>query len=63
MAVSAREALLGDTFYGAVDYKGCPVSRSITGGWRSASFIIGRLGKKKGMKERRKILQFYQLER
>ncbi|XXG43900.1 hypothetical protein AAC387_Pa01g3833 [Persea americana] len=41
MAVSAREALLGDTFYGAVDYKGCPVSRSITGGWRSASFIIG----------------------
>lgn len=41
MAVSASEALLGDNVFGAVDYKGRPVSRSTTGGWRSASFIIG----------------------
>ena len=63
MAVSEREALLGDTVFGALDYKGYPVSRSTTGGWRSASFIIGGLGKKIERKtERQKILQFYQLE-
>lgn len=34
--------LLGeDAVDGAVDYKGLPVNRSKSGGWRSASFIIG----------------------
>ncbi|KAE8056158.1 hypothetical protein FH972_012951 [Carpinus fangiana] len=33
--------LLLDTVDGAVDYKGSPVLRSNSGGWRSASFIIG----------------------
>ncbi|XP_075655238.1 protein NRT1/ PTR FAMILY 5.10-like [Castanea sativa] len=32
---------LSDTVDGAVDYKGRPVLRSNTGGWRSAYFIIG----------------------
>ena len=42
MAISASEPLLeDDTVDGAVDYKGHPVTRSTTGGWRSASFIIG----------------------
>ncbi|KAJ8650609.1 hypothetical protein MRB53_003632 [Persea americana] len=41
MAVSASEALLRDTVYGAVDYKGSPVTGSTTGGWKLASFIIG----------------------
>lgn len=51
MAVSASEALLEDTVYGAVDYKGFPVTRSTTGAWRSASFIIGRQKKKKKDRE------------
>ncbi|RWR81106.1 Proton-dependent oligopeptide transporter family [Cinnamomum micranthum f. kanehirae] len=42
MAISESEPLLqDDTVDGAVDYKGNPVTRSTTGGWRSASFIIG----------------------
>ena len=34
-------SLSTDTVDGAVDYKGRPVLRSNTGGWRSAYFIIG----------------------
>lgn len=34
--------LLDDVVEGAVDYKGQPVLRSSSGGWRSASFIIGK---------------------
>ncbi|KAJ4962962.1 hypothetical protein NE237_022901 [Protea cynaroides] len=30
-----------ETVEGVVDYKGRPVNRSMTGGWRSAAFIIG----------------------
>jgi peptide/histidine transporter 3/4 len=30
-----------DSVNGSVDYKGNPVHRSTSGGWRSASFIIG----------------------
>lgn len=33
--------LLHDSVDGCVDYKGRPVRRSSSGGWRSASFIIG----------------------
>ncbi|KAJ7945746.1 protein NRT1/ PTR FAMILY 5.10-like [Quillaja saponaria] len=33
--------LLQDTVDGAVDYKGRPVNRYNSGGWRSAWFIIG----------------------
>ncbi|XP_030952072.1 protein NRT1/ PTR FAMILY 5.10-like [Quercus lobata] len=34
-------SLSTDTVHGAVDYKGRPVLRTNTGGWRSAYFIIG----------------------
>ncbi|XP_055829176.1 protein NRT1/ PTR FAMILY 5.10-like [Solanum dulcamara] len=37
----AETPLLGDVVEGSVDYKGRPVTRSKSGGWRSASFIIG----------------------
>ncbi|KAK4413373.1 protein NRT1/ PTR FAMILY 5.10 [Sesamum alatum] len=41
-AISDAEApLLDDTVEGSVDFKGRPVSRSKSGGWKSASFIIG----------------------
>ncbi|CAI9114953.1 OLC1v1015780C1 [Oldenlandia corymbosa var. corymbosa] len=33
--------LVNDTVEDNVDYKGCPVKRSESGGWRSAAFIIG----------------------
>ncbi|KAM5574833.1 protein NRT1/ PTR FAMILY 5.10-like [Rosa sericea] len=36
-----RTPLLDDVVDGAVDYKGHQVRRSTSGGWRSASFIIG----------------------
>ncbi|XP_062027365.1 protein NRT1/ PTR FAMILY 5.10-like [Rosa rugosa] len=36
-----RTPLLDDVVDGAVDYKGHQVHRSTSGGWRSASFIIG----------------------
>ncbi|KAK9271228.1 hypothetical protein L1049_026818 [Liquidambar formosana] len=39
--LSAETPLLEDTVDGAVDYEGLPVNRSSSGGWRSASFIIG----------------------
>jgi len=32
----------GDIVGGAVDSKGRPARRSCSGGWRSASFIIGK---------------------
>ncbi|KAK9902992.1 hypothetical protein M0R45_001335 [Rubus argutus] len=42
MATSHCESpLLDDVVEDAVDYKGNPVRRSSSGGWRSASFIIG----------------------
>ncbi|XP_009613182.1 protein NRT1/ PTR FAMILY 5.10-like [Nicotiana tomentosiformis] len=37
----AEIPFLGDVVEGSVDFKGRPVTRSISGGWRSASFIIG----------------------
>lgn len=37
----AETPFLGDAVEGSVDYKGRPVTRSKSGGWRSASFIIG----------------------
>ncbi|MCD7466410.1 hypothetical protein HAX54_003065 [Datura stramonium] len=37
----AETPFLGDVVDGSVDYKGRPVTRSKSGGWRSASFIIG----------------------
>ncbi|KAL5558419.1 hypothetical protein UlMin_034630 [Ulmus minor] len=37
----AEAPLLDDTVASAVDYKGRPVRRSNSGGWRSAGFIIG----------------------
>ncbi|XP_057793622.1 protein NRT1/ PTR FAMILY 5.10-like [Salvia miltiorrhiza] len=41
-AISDAEApLLDDAVDGSVDFKGRPVFRSKSGGWRSASFIIG----------------------
>ncbi|KAL5558426.1 hypothetical protein UlMin_034637 [Ulmus minor] len=39
-AADDRIPLLDDTVDGTVDHKGCPVQRSISGGWRSAGFII-----------------------
>ncbi|KAL5973575.1 hypothetical protein ACLOJK_030226 [Asimina triloba] len=41
MAISATDALLGDIVDGSVDYRGRPVARSSSGGWKSAFFIIG----------------------
>ncbi|XP_057974569.1 protein NRT1/ PTR FAMILY 5.10-like [Malania oleifera] len=40
-ASDAQTLLLDDALDGAVDYRGQPVYRSRSGGWRSASFIIG----------------------
>ncbi|KAH0662573.1 hypothetical protein KY284_027504 [Solanum tuberosum] len=37
----AETPFLSDVVEGSVDYKGRPVTRSKSGGWRSASFIIG----------------------
>lgn len=37
----AAAPLIEDTVDGCVDYKGRPVNRSGSGGWRSAYFIIG----------------------
>ena len=42
----SQTPLLEGTVAGAVDYKGNPVLRANSGGWRSASFMIG-IGKKK----------------
>ncbi|KAF8411891.1 hypothetical protein HHK36_004449 [Tetracentron sinense] len=39
--MAAEVPLLRDTVEGSVDYKGRRVNRSNSGGWRSASFIIG----------------------
>ncbi|XP_022954701.1 protein NRT1/ PTR FAMILY 5.10-like [Cucurbita moschata] len=42
LSVSASDSpLLNDTVDGAVDFQGHPVLRSSSGGWRSASFMIG----------------------
>lgn len=42
VAISDAETpFLGNVVEGSVDYKGRPVTRSKSGGWRSASFIIG----------------------
>ncbi|KAF3445416.1 hypothetical protein FNV43_RR10592 [Rhamnella rubrinervis] len=38
---NADTPLLDDTVLGVTDYKGLPVLRSKSGGWRSAGFIIG----------------------
>ena len=40
--MATETPLLLDTIEKAVDYKGRPVLRSNSGGWRSASFIIGK---------------------
>ncbi|KAK6116682.1 hypothetical protein DH2020_049564 [Rehmannia glutinosa] len=41
IATDAEVPLLNDAVEGSIDFKGRPVSRSKSGGWRSASFIIG----------------------
>lgn len=43
LSLSASDSpLLNDTVDGAVDFQGHPVLRSSSGGWRSASFMIGK---------------------
>ncbi|CAI9786955.1 unnamed protein product [Fraxinus pennsylvanica] len=39
--LDAESPLLEDIVHGSVDFKGRPVSRPGSGGWKSASFIIG----------------------
>jgi hypothetical protein len=41
VSTTVQTPLLLETVDGAVDYKGRLVLRSSSGGWRSASFIIG----------------------
>ena len=41
----SQTSLLEGTVAGAVDYKGNPVLRANSGGWRSASFMIGTVKK------------------
>ncbi|KAK6116667.1 hypothetical protein DH2020_049601 [Rehmannia glutinosa] len=41
IATDAEVPLLNDAVEGSIDFKGRPVSRSKSGSWRSASFIIG----------------------
>ncbi|CAA2964077.1 protein NRT1/ PTR FAMILY 5.10-like isoform X1 [Olea europaea var. sylvestris] len=39
--LDAEALLLKDVVHGSVDFKGYPVTRSISGGWKSSFFIIG----------------------
>ncbi|XP_022850260.1 protein NRT1/ PTR FAMILY 5.10-like isoform X1 [Olea europaea var. sylvestris] len=39
--LDAEALLLDDVVHGYVDFKGCPVTRSLSGGWKSSFFIIG----------------------
>ncbi|KAL2497390.1 Protein NRT1/PTR FAMILY 5.10 [Abeliophyllum distichum] len=39
--LDAKTSLLNDVVHGSVDFKGRPVTRSVSGGWKSAFFIIG----------------------
>ncbi|CAI9786957.1 unnamed protein product [Fraxinus pennsylvanica] len=39
--LDAETPLLDDVVHGSVDFKCCPVNRSMSGGWKSSFFIIG----------------------
>ncbi|XP_022850267.1 protein NRT1/ PTR FAMILY 5.10-like isoform X2 [Olea europaea var. sylvestris] len=39
--LDAETLLLNSVVHGSVDFKDCPVARSISGGWKSSFFIIG----------------------
>lgn len=39
----AETPLLSETLYGVVNFKGLPVLRSTSGGWKAAAFIISNI--------------------
>lgn len=43
ISLDSETPFLEDAVEGVVDYRGVPTKRFRSGGWRSASFIIGKL--------------------